>query len=162
SRRTRASGWLPDISVLGPRKRGSAIPQGTTCAAPLAGAAHTATAGDRAAPGGGKSPPAGAGGTTSGAARRGGGGRGGGAGVGGGGGWAGRAGAGSCAGSGRCGWTRPTGSRPTSGWSCGPSERAGDSMGSVFKKTYTKPVPPGADVITRQGRRFARWKDRKG
>jgi integrase len=35
-------------------------------------------------------------------------------------------------------------------------------MGSVFKKTYTKPLPSGAGSFTRKGQRFARWKDRKG
>ncbi len=35
-------------------------------------------------------------------------------------------------------------------------------MGSVFKKTYTKPLPPGAEVFTRKGRRFAKWKPAKG
>jgi integrase len=32
----------------------------------------------------------------------------------------------------------------------------------VFKKTFTKPVPPGAETFVRKGERFARWKDRKG
>src|SRR5229473_5681214 len=35
-------------------------------------------------------------------------------------------------------------------------------MGTVFKKTYTKPVPMGAEVIIRKGERFARWKPAKG
>jgi hypothetical protein len=35
-------------------------------------------------------------------------------------------------------------------------------MGSVLKKTYTKPLPAGADSFTRKGQRFVRWKDRKG
>src|SRR6516225_10218391 len=35
-------------------------------------------------------------------------------------------------------------------------------MGTVFKKTFTKPLPPGADTFVRKGERFARWKDRKG
>jgi hypothetical protein len=35
-------------------------------------------------------------------------------------------------------------------------------MGSVFKKAYTKPLPAGAAVITRQGKRFARWRDARG
>ena len=35
-------------------------------------------------------------------------------------------------------------------------------MGTVFKKTVTKAVPSGADVIVRKGERFARWKDGKG
>jgi integrase len=35
-------------------------------------------------------------------------------------------------------------------------------MGSVFKKTYTKPLPEGAELFARKGERFARWKDKKG
>ena len=35
-------------------------------------------------------------------------------------------------------------------------------MGSVFKKTVTRPLPPGAEFITRQGVRLARWRDGKG
>lgn len=35
-------------------------------------------------------------------------------------------------------------------------------MGSVFKKTATKPLPEGAELITRKGERYARWKDRNG
>ncbi len=35
-------------------------------------------------------------------------------------------------------------------------------MGSVFKKSYTKALPPNAEIITRKGERFARWKDQKG
>jgi integrase len=35
-------------------------------------------------------------------------------------------------------------------------------MGTVFKKTVTKPLPVGAETFTRNGRRFVRWKDRKG
>ena len=31
-------------------------------------------------------------------------------------------------------------------------------MGTVFKKTFTKPVPTGAEIFVREGRRFARWK----
>jgi integrase len=33
-------------------------------------------------------------------------------------------------------------------------------MGSVFKKTTTRPVPRGAEVVERQGLRFARWRVR--
>ncbi len=32
-------------------------------------------------------------------------------------------------------------------------------MGTVFRKSLTKPVPDSAELFTRQGRRFARWKD---
>src|SRR4051794_23088022 len=35
-------------------------------------------------------------------------------------------------------------------------------MGSVFRKSFTKPVPPGAEIIARQGVRLARWRDAKG
>jgi integrase len=35
-------------------------------------------------------------------------------------------------------------------------------MGTVFKKTFTKPLPAGAETITRKGERLARWKDRRG
>jgi integrase len=35
-------------------------------------------------------------------------------------------------------------------------------MGTVFRKTFTKPIPKGAEIIERKGQRFARWRDRKG
>jgi integrase len=35
-------------------------------------------------------------------------------------------------------------------------------MGSVFKKTVTRPLPPGAEFVTRKGVRCARWKDARG
>jgi integrase len=35
-------------------------------------------------------------------------------------------------------------------------------MGSVFKKTVTRPLPPEAEFITRQGVRLARWRDGRG
>jgi integrase len=35
-------------------------------------------------------------------------------------------------------------------------------MGTVFRKTFTKPLPAGAETFTRKGQRFARWKDKKG
>jgi integrase len=35
-------------------------------------------------------------------------------------------------------------------------------MGNVFKKTVTRPLPPGAEIFTRQGVRLARWRDGKG
>jgi hypothetical protein len=35
-------------------------------------------------------------------------------------------------------------------------------LGTVFKKTFTKPLPAGAEVFTRQGQQFAKWKDIKG
>src|SRR5262249_1912224 len=36
------------------------------------------------------------------------------------------------------------------------------TVGTAFKKTVTRPLPPGAEVFARKGERFARWKDRKG
>jgi integrase len=35
-------------------------------------------------------------------------------------------------------------------------------MGTVYKKTFTKPLPAGAKVIFRKGKRLAEWKDAKG
>lgn len=32
-------------------------------------------------------------------------------------------------------------------------------MGTVFKKTFTKPMPAGAEIFIRKGQRFARWLD---
>src|SRR5208282_1629135 len=34
-------------------------------------------------------------------------------------------------------------------------------MGSVFKKTATKPLPAGAKIIVRKGQRIAEWLDAK-
>ena len=34
-------------------------------------------------------------------------------------------------------------------------------MGSVFKKTATKPLPAGAKIIVRKGERLAEWIDAK-
>ena len=34
-------------------------------------------------------------------------------------------------------------------------------MGTVYKKTFTKPLPAGAELFTREGQQFARWKDPK-
>ncbi|MCI0700210.1 MAG: hypothetical protein L0241_03890 [Planctomycetia bacterium] len=31
-------------------------------------------------------------------------------------------------------------------------------MGSVFRKTFTKPVPPNAEIIEKKGQRLARWR----
>src|SRR5262249_6696627 len=33
-------------------------------------------------------------------------------------------------------------------------------MGSVFRKSYTKPVPAGADIVQKNGQRVARWRVR--
>ena len=35
-------------------------------------------------------------------------------------------------------------------------------MARIFRQTYTKPIPPGAEIHTRNGRRFARFKDGSG
>ena len=35
-------------------------------------------------------------------------------------------------------------------------------MGSVYKKTATKPLPKGAELFTKAGQQFARWKPAKG
>jgi hypothetical protein len=35
-------------------------------------------------------------------------------------------------------------------------------MGSIRRKTYTKPLPNGAELFSRKGERFAKWKDGKG
>ena len=35
-------------------------------------------------------------------------------------------------------------------------------MASVFRKTATKPLPKNAEIFTRKGERFARWKDGRG
>ena len=35
-------------------------------------------------------------------------------------------------------------------------------MGTVFKKSYTKALPPNAEVFTRKGERFVKWKPAKG
>ena len=35
-------------------------------------------------------------------------------------------------------------------------------MGTVYRPTYTKPLPEGAELLTRKGVRFARWTDKRG
>jgi hypothetical protein len=35
-------------------------------------------------------------------------------------------------------------------------------MGTVYKETFTKPLPGGARIIVRKGRQLAEWKDAKG
>ncbi len=35
-------------------------------------------------------------------------------------------------------------------------------MGTVFRKTATKPLPDGAQIITRKGQKLAQWHDRRG
>ncbi len=33
-------------------------------------------------------------------------------------------------------------------------------MGTVFKKTTTRPIPNGAEIVTKKGERLARWRVR--
>jgi hypothetical protein len=35
-------------------------------------------------------------------------------------------------------------------------------MGTVFRKTRTQPLPAGAELFTRAGQQFAKWKTAKG
>jgi hypothetical protein len=35
-------------------------------------------------------------------------------------------------------------------------------MGTVYKKTFTKPLPAGAKIIVRKGQQLAEWIDAKG
>ena len=35
-------------------------------------------------------------------------------------------------------------------------------MGAVYRKTSTRDLPAGAEIVTRQGQQVARWKDAKG
>jgi len=35
-------------------------------------------------------------------------------------------------------------------------------MGAVYRKSFTKPLPADAEIITRKGERLARWRDGKG
>jgi len=35
-------------------------------------------------------------------------------------------------------------------------------MGTVYRETFTKPLPPNAEVFVRNGERFGRWTDRRG
>jgi len=42
-----------------------------------------------------------------------------------------------------------------------PDKQKGEIMGSVYKKTATKPLPAGAKIIVRKGQRFAEWLDAK-
>jgi hypothetical protein len=35
-------------------------------------------------------------------------------------------------------------------------------VGTVFKKTFTKAVPAGAETFVGKGKRFARWTDARG
>ena len=43
-----------------------------------------------------------------------------------------------------------------------PDQTKGEIMGTVFKKTFTKPLPAGAKIIVRKGQRLAEWIDAKG
>ena len=38
----------------------------------------------------------------------------------------------------------------------------GEIMGTVYKETFTKPLPAGAKIIIRKGQRLAQWQDAKG
>src|SRR5208282_5503392 len=38
----------------------------------------------------------------------------------------------------------------------------GEIMGTVYKETFTKPLPAGAKIIVRKGQRLAQWQDAKG
>src|SRR5262245_16846934 len=42
------------------------------------------------------------------------------------------------------------------------NQRGSRNMGSIFKKTVTKPLPAGAEIIVRKGERLARWRDKRG
>jgi integrase len=35
-------------------------------------------------------------------------------------------------------------------------------MASIYRPTYTRPIPAGAEIITRKGQCLARWKDERG
>ena len=35
-------------------------------------------------------------------------------------------------------------------------------MASIYKPTYTKPIPPGAEIVTRKEKRYARYRDGRG
>jgi hypothetical protein len=35
-------------------------------------------------------------------------------------------------------------------------------MATIYKKTYTRPIPDGASILIHRGRRCARWADRRG
>ncbi len=35
-------------------------------------------------------------------------------------------------------------------------------MGAVYRKSFTKPLPENAEIVTRKGERLARWRDREG
>ncbi len=35
-------------------------------------------------------------------------------------------------------------------------------MATVYRNTFTKPLPDGEEISTRKGERFARWKDGRG
>lgn len=35
-------------------------------------------------------------------------------------------------------------------------------MANLRRIPYTKPIPPGSEIITRKGERYARFKDKRG
>ena len=43
-----------------------------------------------------------------------------------------------------------------------PGKVKGEIMGTVYKETFTKPLPAGAKIIVRKGQRLAQWQDAKG
>ncbi len=43
-----------------------------------------------------------------------------------------------------------------------PGKPKGEIMGTVYKETFTKPLPTGAKIIVRKGQRLAQWQDAKG
>ncbi len=43
-----------------------------------------------------------------------------------------------------------------------PGNMKGDSMGTVYRKTATKPLPAGVKLVVRKGQRMAKWLDSKG
>ena len=34
-------------------------------------------------------------------------------------------------------------------------------MASIFRRTYKRPIPPSTEILTRKGKRIARWKDKR-
>ena len=58
----------------------------------------------------------------------------------------------------------PSSSNLFLGWNCNHDEQkeGKEEMGAVYKKTYTKPLPPDVEIIERRDGRIARWKDSNG
>ena len=34
-------------------------------------------------------------------------------------------------------------------------------IASIFRRTYKRPIPPSTEILTRKGKRIARWKDKR-